>query len=232
MVRPPSRQQLQAMAELDEVKTKAEVAALKAKEEAEKVWATAAEAGFFSHFKEYSMELLLPYMLVTSNTALMEAPSVKEKAMVFYSQAKDEIMSTLTLTPPATPAKSFITYNVLGFWLGVFESLFFGVILGHGFISLIWNGGVSFCVAYTLYWTMTCANALPYAKNVMFFSLVFIALYVGFNVYMGISKLLFIVPAVLYFAKALCDTLLLVNGYHLYKAVAGDQLLPSFTSMV
>ena len=60
-------------------------------------------------------------------------------------------------------------------------------------------------------------NSLPYAKTAMFGSLCFIALYILFNLYMGYKTLLYIVPACMYFGKALCDVLMIINGYHLYK---------------
>ena len=145
----------------------------------------------------------------------------QEKAIVFGLQAKEEIMTTLTLAPPPDPRKKFITYNALGFWLGIVETLFDSSKLG-----IAWNGVVGFIVAYTLYWTMTCSNSLPYAKTAMFGSLCFIALYILFNLYMGYKTLLYIVPACMYFGKALCDVLMIINGYHLYKPVAGDRLLP------
>ena len=31
-------------------------------------------------------------------------------------------------------------------------------------------------------------------------------------------------PQALYFAKALCDVMMAVNGYHLYKEVAGENV--------
>ena len=65
---------------------------------------------------------------------------------------------------------------------------------------------------------MTCYRT----KKPMFFSLAFIALYVVFNVYMGLRTLIYLLPALLYFGKALCDVLMLVNGYHLYKDVVGE----------
>ena len=73
---------------------------------------------------------------------------------------------------------------------------------------------------------MTCSNSLHYAKKAMFGSLCFIALYIVFNVYMGLKTLLYIVPACLYFGKALCDVLMIINGYHLYTPVAGESLVP------
>lgn len=69
---------------------------------------------------------------------------------------------------------------------------------------------------------MTQANV----QKLQFWAMVFIALYITFNVYMGISTLLYVLPAGLYFAKAGCDVLMAINGYKLYKAIAGDQLLP------
>ena len=205
----------------------AEAAELASKEAAEKVFAEAAKGGFFSHFKVYLMELLMPWRLIASNTVLMEAPGVKEKAIVFGLQAKEEIMTTLTLAPPPDPRKKFITYNALGFWLGIVETLF----VVEKF-AIAWNGVVGFIVAYTLYWTMTCSNSLPYAKTAMFGSLCFIALYILFNLYMGYKTLLYIVPACMYFGKALCDVLMIINGYHLYKPVAGDRLLPDHQDMM
>ena len=217
--------------DIEAYKAKAEAAALASKEAAEKVFAEAAEAGFFSHFNEYLMELLMPWTLIQSNTVMMEAPSVKEKVMVLGMQAKEEIMTTVTLAPPPDPRKNFITYNALGFWLGILEVLF-GALFGGGLLPLAWNGGVGFIVAYTLYWTMTCSNSLPYAKTAMFGSLCFIALYILFNLYMGYKTLLYIVPACMYFGKALCDVLMIINGYHLYRPVAGDRLLPDHQDMM
>ena len=98
---------------------------------------------------------------------------------------------TLRLEPPADAKASFVLYNVLAFWMGVLESLLYAV-FGGSLLSLVWNGALSFCVAYTLYFTMTCTQIKPY----MFYSLCFIALYILFNVYMGVSTLLYILPAV------------------------------------
>ena len=47
-------------------------------------------------------------------------------------------------------------------------------------------------------------------------------LYVAFNIWMGLGALIFIVPALLYFGKALCDVMMLINGYYIYKEVIGD----------
>ena len=129
-------------------------------------------------------------------------------------------MGHITFDPP-TPKESFQLYNVLGFWLGVLESLFFAL-FGHGLISLAWNGAVGYAIAYTLYWTMTCCNI----QKFQFYAMVFIALYIGFNIYMGLSTLIFVLPSALYFSKAFCDALMFINGYKMYKAIAGDSMLP------
>ena len=57
----------------------------------------------------------------------------------------------------------------------------------------------------------------------MFYSLAFILLYIVFNVYMALQNLLLIVPAALYLGKALCDVLMGVNGYHMYKDLIGPE---------
>ena len=190
--------------------------ATRAKEQSIAAYEIAKELGFFTHFNAYSMELFTPWTLLTENAAFMEAPSAKEKALVLAVQAKDEIISTVKLEKAVDPTRSFIKYNVMAFWLGVAESLI-GAIFGAGLFSLVWNAGLSFAVAYTLYWTMTCVRQ----KKFMFYSLAFMLLYIAFNVYMGVCNMIFILPALLYFAKALCDVLMAINGYHLYKDVIG-----------
>ena len=210
------------MADLDveTAKAKATEAASKAKEAALGAYASANELGFFSHFSEYNQELLTPGLKLMQDETLAGQPTIKEKALYMFDIAKNEILGHLTLDPP-TPKESFRVYNVIGFWLGVFESLIFAL-FGHGIISLVWNGAVGYGIAYTLYWTMTQAEV----QKLQFWAMVFIALYIGFNVYMGLSTLLYVVPAALYFSKAFCDVLMAINGYKLYKVIAGDSLLP------
>ena len=210
------------MADLDveTAKAKATEAAAKAKEAALGAYASANELGFFSHFSEYNQELLTPGLKLMQDETLAGHPTIKEKALYMFEVAKGEVLGHLTLDPP-TPKESFRLYNVIGFWLGVVESLIFAL-FGHGIISLAWNGAVGYGIAYTLYWTMTQAEV----QKLQFWAMVFIALYIGFNVYMGLSTLLYVVPAALYFSKAFCDVLMAINGYKLYKAIAGDSLLP------
>ena len=205
--------------DVEAAKLKALETAEKAKEEAKKIFQFAQENGFMSHFyPEYVMELLTPWKLVMSDEAITGAESIKDKALVLADKAKTEIVSTVTLTRSTDARKSFILYNVLAFWFGVFESLV-AAMFGAGFISLVWNGGISFFVAYTLYWTMTCTGQKPF----MFYSMCFVLLYTAFNIYMGLQYLIFVVPGLLYFAKALCDVLMLINGYWLYKDVIGPE---------
>merc|ERR1711871_1316247 len=202
----------------------------KAKEVAAATQAKATEAfgnlqsaGFFDHIKEYGLELLTPWTVITSNEELMGPKEPKEKALYVWGLLLAELKAAFTLSP-ATPENSFKFYNVIGLWIGIFESLIFSL-LGHGLFSLIWNGGIGFLLAYTMFFTMIISKTPKY----MFYGLCLIALYVLFNVYMGMKTLLFVVPAALYFTKALCDLLMLVNGFVLYKQVIGDgaSLIPS-----
>lgn len=160
--------------------------------------------GFFKHFGEYNVEIVRP---------------LKRVQAVTVEGAKAEIISTLKLQP-ASPDAGFVLWNVIALLLGIAESFIFAA-LGNGYFSLLWNGALGYFVAYTLYWTMTCIKDKAY----MFYSLIFVCLYIAFNVMMGLRTLIFVVPAALYFAKALCDVLMLINGFQLYKGVAGDKLM-------
>jgi len=202
--------------DVESVKAEAEKKLEVAKNTAADILSTATEKGFFGKFQEYSIKLLMPWTLITSNAAIMDAPDVKSKALAFVDVAKAEIISVFTLTRSVAPAESFTLYNVVGLWIGIAESVTYAV-FGGSLLSLVWNGAVAFALAYTLFWTMTVVKE----KSFMFYSLVLMILYVAFNVYMGITKLVYIVPAMLYFAKGLCDALMLVNGYWLYKDVIG-----------
>jgi len=202
------------MSDLDAeaLKAKAEEAAAVAKETAVAAFEKAQKEGFFSHFTDYNENLFTPY-----STYL----TIKEAGGFEVEAAKAYLMTYASLSP-SSPKESFILFNVLALWLGVAEAVLFGL-LGHGWLSLIWNGGVSYCVAYTLYWVMTCSGNAEYMK----YGLGFIALYILFNIYMGMSVLIFVVPAVLYFTKAFIDVLMAISGYVLYKAAlelapAGD----------
>jgi hypothetical protein len=210
------------MSDVEQVKTQVTDAADKAKKLALAAYEKAKEEGFFSHIMPYTQELLMPWTLITTDEGLQSQPDVQGKAMYLLNNLKTEVIAASTLSP-ATPEPSFKMYNVIGFWLGVFESLIFAF-FGHGFLSLAWNGALGFAIAYTLFWTMTCFKQ----QKFMFYSLILIALYVLFNVYMGMKTLIFVVPSALYFGKALCDALMLVNGFVLYKAVVGDgSLVPA-----
>jgi hypothetical protein len=197
-------------------------AAEKGKAAALAIFEKAKAEGFFSHFTEYNTELLMPWTMLTSNEDFMGKPDLKEKGLYLFNALVTEIKAALTLSP-ATPEPSFKLYNVLGFWIGVAESVIFSI-FGHGLLSLAWNGGMGYVLAYTLFWTMTCAGNAKY----MFYALCLIVLYVLFNVYMGLKTLIFVLPSALYFSKAVCDALMLVNGYVLYKKVIGDgPLIPT-----
>jgi len=208
------------MGDVEEAKAKAVQAAEEAKAKAEAVYAQAKELGFFSHFSEYNIELITPGMKLMQDETLIAQGTLQEKGLYMIEKVKAEVMGHITFDPP-TPLESFRLYNVLGFWLGVFESLIFAL-FGHGLLSLAWNGAVGYGIAYSLYWAMTCTNV----QKFQFYSMIFIALYIGFNIYMGITYLLYVLPSALYFSKAFCDCLMVINGYKLYKAVAGDSLLP------
>merc|ERR1719331_176044 len=141
------------MTDADAVKARASEYASLAKEEAEKAYAMAKELGFFSHFKEYSTELITPWTYVTGDPAIAAAPSMKDKALVLVDKAKNEVISTVKLERSADVRTSFKLYNVLAFWCGAFESLIYAA-FGGSLLSLTWNGGLGFIIAYTLYWTM------------------------------------------------------------------------------
>jgi len=206
--------------DVEAAKAHAVETAEKAKDAALGAFEQAKELGFFSHFTEYNQELLTPGLKLMQNEQLAAQPDLKSKALYMVEAVKAEVMGHMTLDPP-TPVDSFRLYNVLGFWIGVTESIIFSI-FGHGIISLVWNGAVGYAIAYTLYWLMTCAKV----PKLQFFALCFIALYVVFNCYMGLKYLIFVLPSALYFTKAFCDVLMAINGYKLYKQIAGDKLVP------
>lgn len=175
-----------------------------AKEVAMAAYEKANAEGFFSHFGEYNKQILRPLEHVQD---------------VSVESAKSEILATLVMKPK-DPRNGFILWNTIALLLGIVESLAEGLFTG-GFISLLWNAGLGYVIAYTLYWAVACSAK----KEYMFFSLCFLALYILFNVWMCISTLLFIIPAVLYGAKALVDILQLINAFELYKPVAGDKMM-------
>lgn len=190
---------------IEEAKAKVEEVATQAKDLAMAAYQKALDEGFFSHVQQYLQDMLMPWKRIDGGIDPMAL--------------KDEVLLTLQLKSP-DPSKGFILYNVLAFYLGVFESLVM-VLFGHSALSFLWNGALGFCIAYTLYWTITCARQ----KNYMFFSLIFIALYVAFNAFMALNTLIYVVPACFYAAKGLVELLQLANGFVLYKEVAGANLM-------
>jgi len=177
-----------------------------AKETALAAFEKAKAEGFFSHYMEYNKHLLMPWSMFQEVQASghLNAEGLKEEAMKY-----------LTLSP-TNPAGNFVLFNILALWVGVLESVIFGL-FGHGFFSLVWNGAVAYCVAYTLYWVVTKTQNVTYMK----YALGFIALYIAFNVYMGVSTLLFVLPAALYFTKAGIDLLMLISAYSIFKPLNG-----------
>lgn len=228
--------------QIEAAKAKALAAAEQAKALALAAFEKAKSEGFFSHFQQYNEELIMceslcfrlchvhaccvyaclhmsrasPLSTVTSAHICVCRPWKRlQDGIPTLEDVKTEILTTLQMSP-ANPTNGFILYNVLGFWLGVTESLLYAV-LGHGLLSLVWNGAFGYAIAYTLYWAVTCSQEKPY----MFYSGIFLGLYVVFNVFMALQTLLYVVPPTLYLGKALCDVLMLVNGFKLYKDVIG-----------
>jgi len=162
--------------------------------------------GFFSHFGDFNEEIFKP---------------LKRVHEFSWESVKAEVLGTISLHPP-NPSSEFVFFNVMALLFGIAESLIAYFFIGDSLISLIWNGGVGYCVAYTIYWIMLCNQS----KNLMFGALIFLALYVAFTIWMTWSTLVFVVPAILYAIKAFCNVEMLISGFWLYKEVAGDSLLP------
>lgn len=177
---------------VDDVK----IAASKAKQQVESAMAKAKELGFFSHFSDYNQEIISPFKEVQSRD---------------LDTLKDEIIATLKLAP-TSPRNGFVFFNVLALVFGILESIL-GYFLGAGILSLIWNGVLGYFIAYTLYWTVTCAGNAMWMR----YALLFLLLYVVFNVWLAVSTLIFVIPAALYGAKAFVNLLQLLNGYALLK---------------
>jgi len=179
--------------------TMAKEAGAKAMTVAQEAFAKAQSEGFFSHFMEYNQEILEP---------------LKHSSEFSVEAAKTEVIATLMLKP-ANPKNGFKFYNVLALLVGVVESLLM-LLLGHGPLSFVWNAGMGYCIAYTLYWVFICKQT----KEMMFYGLCFIALYILFSAYMCFTTLIYIVPGALYGAKALIDVLQFINAFEMYKPIA------------
>ncbi len=147
-----------------------------AKAMAEAAFNKAKEEGYFSGFAEYNVEILRPLKRV--NEFSIEA-------------VKAEVMGTLTFKPP-NPEASFIFYNVMALLWGIFESVFAALFDDSGWMSLLWNGAFAYIFAYTVYWIMLCFQDVTF----MMYTLVLLAAYCAFNIYMSVSTLLFVVPAI------------------------------------
>ena len=119
--------------------------------------------------------------------------------------------------------------HAIAFWLGFFEAVIYGIFGHHGWFSFLFNGLLAWLFAYVLYWSV-CCNGKP---KYMFWALIGTLFYTAFNVYMGWSVLKFILPAVLYFLKAVCTALLAVYGFILYMAAnSGGSLIPADAFML
>lgn len=143
----------------------AQLAVSKAAKFAKDAMAKAEAEGFLSHFGDYNKAIIKP--LEHANTVTLDG-------------VKNEIFATLGSCPPkpADPISGFILYNVLALLLGVAESAVLMMLgIKGGVISLVWNVGLSYCIAYTLYWIFICKQT----KAPMFYALIFLALYTAFN---------------------------------------------------
>lgn len=190
-------------------KTTATKALSDAKDKAKEAYERAQSAGFFSHFTDYNAELFNMFARFSGGDFKSQLETMKGDAL-----------DTLQMKPKE-PAGGFVLYNALALWFGIAESIIFGI-FGHGFLSLLWNGALGYCIAYTMYWTMTCYKE----PKLRFYTLCFLALYIVFNVYMTLHTLIYVLPAALYGTKAAIDVLQFICGLELYKEVNGGALTP------
>lgn len=164
--------------------------------------------GAFAHFSEFNVELIRPF----KNANFKMEDAVKT--------AKDEIIATFQLAP-TNPQVGFVFYNVLSLYLGCIESLFH--VLAGSYISLAWNLGFSYILAYALYFFFLISQK----KEYKFYALITATLYMLLNVYLGYKEITsFGLVGLLYFGKAFVNVMMLINGYVIYKEAYGDQLLP------
>ena len=180
---------------------------------------------FGAEIGAFSWGLLTPFKLFGSEEFL-SAPGAGGKASHLVSVVKAEVKGHLEFDPP-TPLDSFRLYNALGFWLVVAEYII-AALVGEGALYLVFATGLSYFVAYALYWVMTCEQPLLYQLG----SLCFMLGYVGSNLFMCVHTLLTVMPAALAVVpaahacgKAFCATLMLINAFVLYKKVAGEELV-------
>ena len=181
---------------------------------------TAPDLPTVDDLKEFALGLLTPGKDLLANEELKKQAGIQAKAMYLLKLTQVELLGQVTLTPP-TPVPSFRLYNTLGFWLYVVEALV--ILVKGGLGAMILSDAVAFAVSFALYWVVTCAQpSVPNVKMYQFAAIIFIGAYAAFNVYTGVNTLVYLLPAVLYFAKALCSVLMLINAYPLCMGGSGD----------
>ena len=174
----------------------------------------------------YPPQLLLPWTLFAANAQLRAASGAPAACHVLAGLAKAELLSACTLSRSASPSGlgpegSFTLYNVLGVWLGLVQVLAVHLLTVGGLTSL--EGGLSLArdacgallLAYTLLWTMTVCKEKALMRGALLVMLCCLTVDL-FALCTG-----HLLAAPFFLVKALCDALMLLNGYWLHQDVAG-----------
>lgn len=167
------------------------------------------EKGFCTNYKNFNIELFRPFMRADAAKPLLA-----------------EIQSTLTLKPE-NPTMAFVMWNVLCFWLGVFDFMFLflvssGVVAGELVIAAA-DGFTGYCFAYYFYFVFVCTENKKW-KLTGFVALVFYVLIVIYLAYAAATTLN-IPELVLNVLKAIFNTIVGYHAYLLYKGAPSAEML-------
>ena len=154
--------------------------------------------GWTKHFGEYNETLLRP---------------LKQGV----SQVVSSATSSATCTPTNDPASAFVLWNVLCFWLAM-ALLLLDLLLPWGSsVAELLGGGFAYLAAYTLHFVFI---RVPH-KPSMLAALVLLGLYVSLNLFSGVVGLVVLLPAMMSFARAGANGILLFHAYQLFQQLDG-----------
>ena len=127
------------------------------------------------------------------------------------------VRSTASCVPVQNPARAFELWNVLCFWLAM-ALLVLDLLLPFGFALAEILGAVSsYFAAYTLHFIFLRAPQ----RQWMMICIGFLVLYVATNLFAFVAASFLIIPALMSFARAAANAVLLFYAHQLFVRLEG-----------
>lgn len=168
----------------------------------DEVAAVAAEMdrqGYTKHVKEFNSKLTRP---LTSG----------------YSEVQQEVRAAATFASSQSTATSFAVWNVLCFWLNLALLLLGGLLTWHVSMVEVFRAALGYATAYSFHFIFLKAPR----KRWMLVCIIWLVLYVGFEVFAGVATSILIIPAIFSFVRATANGILTVYAFQLYSQVAEE----------